>query len=220
MNLVQLKRRTRHANTILFPAVYWTEALPVGNGRLGAMVFGGIEKERIALNEDTLWSGYPKDRNNPDAKEALPKVRELIAQEKYEEADRLCKQMLGSGCAILLAVRRFTSRDGPRSAWPRLQPKAGPPYRHRIRFIYDRRCKAHPRNLRDASRSGDCGSADGGQKGLPQLPGQTGQPAPLCVESGCRAILGFSALHPSTWSTVVATRPIPCVTAIRTCPEA
>lgn len=77
------------------PAVYWVEALPVGNGRLGAMVFGGIEKERIALNEDTLWSGYPRDWNNPGAKAALPKVRELIAQEKYEEADRLCKEMMG-----------------------------------------------------------------------------------------------------------------------------
>ena len=77
------------------PAVYWTEALPVGNGKLGAMVFGGVENERIALNEDTLWSGYPKDWNNPRAKEVLPKVRELVAQEKYEEADRLCKEMMG-----------------------------------------------------------------------------------------------------------------------------
>ncbi|WP_199619605.1 glycoside hydrolase family 95 protein [Paenibacillus alkalitolerans] len=77
------------------PAVYWTEALPVGNGRLGAMVFGGVEKERIALNEDTLWSGYPKDWNNPGAKEVLPRIRELIAQEKYGEADRLCKEMMG-----------------------------------------------------------------------------------------------------------------------------
>lgn len=77
------------------PAVYWTEALPVGNGKLGAMVFGGIEKERIALNEDTLWSGYPKDWNNPGAKEVLPKVRELISQNKYEEADQLCKEMMG-----------------------------------------------------------------------------------------------------------------------------
>lgn len=77
------------------PAIYWTEALPVGNGKLGAMVFGGVEKERIALNEDTLWSGYPKDWNNPGAKEVLPRVRELIAQENYEEADRLCKEMMG-----------------------------------------------------------------------------------------------------------------------------
>lgn len=77
------------------PAVYWTEALPVGNGKLGAMVFGGIEKERIALNEDSLWSGYPSNWNNPGAKEVLPKVRDLIAQERYEEADRLCKEMMG-----------------------------------------------------------------------------------------------------------------------------
>ncbi|WP_379141344.1 glycoside hydrolase N-terminal domain-containing protein [Paenibacillus sp. sgz500992] len=77
------------------PAVYWVEALPIGNGRLGAMIFGGIEKERLALNEDTLWSGYPRDWNNPGAKEALPKVRELIAQGNYAEADRLCKEMMG-----------------------------------------------------------------------------------------------------------------------------
>ncbi|MBW5445193.1 glycoside hydrolase family 95 protein [Cohnella sp. CFH 77786] len=77
------------------PAVYWVEALPVGNGRLGAMVFGGIGKERIALNEDTLWSGCPRDWNNPGAKEVLPRIRELIAQEKYGEADRLCKEMMG-----------------------------------------------------------------------------------------------------------------------------
>jgi len=53
------------------PAVHWVEALPIGNGRLGAMVFGGIEKERIALNEDTLWSGFPGEWNNPGAKAAL-----------------------------------------------------------------------------------------------------------------------------------------------------
>lgn len=77
------------------PAVYWTEALPVGNGRLGAMVFGGVEKERIALNEETLWSGCPKEWDNPAAKEFLPFVRKRIEQEKYEEADRLCKEMMG-----------------------------------------------------------------------------------------------------------------------------
>ncbi|MEK5491750.1 glycoside hydrolase family 95 protein [Paenibacillus sp. FSL R7-0297] len=77
------------------PATYWVEALPVGNGRLGAMIFGGIEKERLALNEDTLWSGYKTDWNNPGAKEILPKVRALIAEGKNEEADELCKQMMG-----------------------------------------------------------------------------------------------------------------------------
>ncbi|AIQ51474.1 glycoside hydrolase family 95 protein [Paenibacillus sp. FSL R7-0331] len=77
------------------PAVYWTEALPAGNGNLGAMVFGGIEQEKIALNEDTLWSGYPREWNNPEAKEVLPEVRALIAEERYSEADRLCRKMLG-----------------------------------------------------------------------------------------------------------------------------
>ena len=84
------------------PAVYWTEALPIGNGRLGAMVFGGVEKERIAFNEDTLWSGYPKDWNNPGAKDVLPEMRALIEQEKYEEADRLCKRMMGPFTQVYL----------------------------------------------------------------------------------------------------------------------
>ncbi|WP_141502796.1 glycoside hydrolase family 95 protein [Paenibacillus luteus] len=77
------------------PASIWTEALPIGNGRLGAMIFGGVEKERIALNEDTLWSGYPKDWNNPGAKEALPRVRKLIKEGRYAEADQETKQMMG-----------------------------------------------------------------------------------------------------------------------------
>jgi len=73
----------------------WTEALPIGNGRLGAMVFGGVYQERLQLNDDTLWSGSPKDWNNSKAKEVLPKVRKLINEGKYEEADLLCKEMLG-----------------------------------------------------------------------------------------------------------------------------
>lgn len=77
------------------PASNWVEALPLGNGRLGAMVFGGIREERIQLNEDTLWSGGPKDWNNPDAKNWLPKVREAIFAGKYAEADELCKKMQG-----------------------------------------------------------------------------------------------------------------------------
>ncbi len=77
------------------PASVWTEALPVGNGRLGAMVFGGVETERIALNEDTLWSGSPKPWNNRDAKKVLPDIRRLVDEEKYHEADALCKKMQG-----------------------------------------------------------------------------------------------------------------------------
>jgi len=78
------------------PARAWTEALPLGNGRLGAMVFGGVERERIQLNEDTLWSGYPRDGNNQEAKALLAVVRELIREENYEEADRVSKRMLGA----------------------------------------------------------------------------------------------------------------------------
>ena len=67
----------------------WVRALPVGNGRLGAMVFGGIVHERLQLNEDTLWAGRPYDPVNPEAREALPEVRRLIAGRKYSEAAKL-----------------------------------------------------------------------------------------------------------------------------------
>jgi alpha-L-fucosidase 2 len=67
----------------------WVRALPVGNGRLGAMVFGGIVHERLQLNEDTLWAGRPYDPVNPDAKGALPEVRRLLAERKYAEAAKL-----------------------------------------------------------------------------------------------------------------------------------
>src|SRR6266545_1491765 len=57
------------------PARLWVEALAIGNGRLGAMVYGGVERERIQLNEDTLWAGGPYDPNNPEALAALPEAR-------------------------------------------------------------------------------------------------------------------------------------------------
>ena len=77
------------------PAALWVAALPVGNGRLGAMVFGGIERERLQLNEDSLWSGGPKDWNNPKARDALVEVRRLIAEGKYAEGDHVATQMQG-----------------------------------------------------------------------------------------------------------------------------
>ncbi len=77
------------------PANVWTEALPIGNGRLGGMIFGGVHQERIQFNEDTLWSGPPVDGNNPNAKEVLPQIRELINDKNYKEADKLSKQMMG-----------------------------------------------------------------------------------------------------------------------------
>jgi alpha-L-fucosidase 2 len=71
------------------PAARWEEALPVGNGRLGAMVFGRVEQERLQLNEDTLWSGSPYVPDSPEAYEALPEVRRLIAEGRYKEASDL-----------------------------------------------------------------------------------------------------------------------------------
>lgn len=68
------------------PAKQWVEALPVGNGRLGAMVYGDPSKELIQLNENTVWAGSPYRNDNPDAKEALPEVRRLIFEGKYKEA--------------------------------------------------------------------------------------------------------------------------------------
>jgi alpha-L-fucosidase 2 len=77
------------------PANQWEEALPVGNGRLGAMVFGGTSVERMQLNEDTLWSGGPKDWDNPQAAVYLADVRRLIFARRYTEADELCQMMQG-----------------------------------------------------------------------------------------------------------------------------
>jgi alpha-L-fucosidase 2 len=78
------------------PAREWTEALPIGNGRLGAMMFGGLAEERLQLNEDTLWSGGPKNWNNPEAQKYLPTVRRLVMdEEKYVEADAACQHMQG-----------------------------------------------------------------------------------------------------------------------------
>jgi alpha-L-fucosidase 2 len=60
------------------PAANWMEALPLGNGSLGAMVYGGVYKEQLQINEDTLWSGYPNNNDNPEAFKYLPEIRKLI----------------------------------------------------------------------------------------------------------------------------------------------
>lgn len=67
-------------------AKYFEQALPVGNGRIGGLVFGNLKKERIALNEDSLWSGYPKDQNKKDAHKYLKEVREAIFSKDYDRA--------------------------------------------------------------------------------------------------------------------------------------
>ena len=77
------------------PAERWLEALPIGNGRLGGMVFGGAAKERIALSESTAWSGAPSTNDvNPDALAHLAETRQLLFAGKYVEARDLCQKYL------------------------------------------------------------------------------------------------------------------------------
>lgn len=72
------------------PATQWVEALPLGNGRLGAMVFGDPVHEQFQLNEETIWGGSPHNNTNPKAKDALPRIRQLIFEGKNAEAQALC----------------------------------------------------------------------------------------------------------------------------------
>lgn len=71
------------------PAKEWTEALPIGNGKLGAMVFGGVEEDRIQFNEESLWTGGPRDHNMPDAHNYLAEIRKLLFEGKQAEAEKL-----------------------------------------------------------------------------------------------------------------------------------
>jgi len=78
------------------PAQAWTEALPLGNGRLGAMVFGNPATEQIQLNEATIWAGSPNNNPNPEALTNIPKIRELVFAGKYVEAQTLATQKVMS----------------------------------------------------------------------------------------------------------------------------
>ncbi len=83
------------------PAKVWEEALPLGNGRLGAMIFGGVADERIQLNESTLWDGYALNPNTPEGLKALPEVRRLLFENKNNEAVALAgKTMMGHPAGI------------------------------------------------------------------------------------------------------------------------
>jgi alpha-L-fucosidase 2 len=104
------------------PAERWTEALPVGNGRLGAMVFGGVASEHLQLNEATLWSGGPRDWNNPGAKDVLPMVRAAIFAGDYQKAGELCKKMQGpynESYQPLGDLRLEFSHDAPPTSYER-----------------------------------------------------------------------------------------------------
>jgi alpha-L-fucosidase 2 len=79
------------------PAVKWEQALPVGNGRLGAMIFGGTTNERVQLNDITVWSGGPQpNANRPEAWTHLAEIRQVIREGRYAEAEKLCNKFFTS----------------------------------------------------------------------------------------------------------------------------
>jgi alpha-L-fucosidase 2 len=89
------------------PAKKWTDALPIGNGRLGAMIFGGLESDRIQFNEETLWTGEPRAYHREGAANSLPQIRKLLFEGKQKEAE-------------LLAEKHFMglkSTEGQREKW-------------------------------------------------------------------------------------------------------
>ncbi|WP_423736443.1 glycoside hydrolase family 95 protein [Chitinophaga caseinilytica] len=86
------------------PAANWNQALPIGNGRIGAMVFGGVEEEQLQLNEAFLWSGGPGVGNNPGAYNTLPLVRQALWNGEYLKADSLSRLMLGPYSARYLTL--------------------------------------------------------------------------------------------------------------------
>ena len=89
------------------PAEKWVEALPIGNGHMGAMVFGRTAQERIQFNEDTLWTGQPQDYQNPGAAEALPEIRRLLFEGKQREAEQLAMQRFMSNPLQQCAFQPF-----------------------------------------------------------------------------------------------------------------
>ncbi|CAK9187089.1 unnamed protein product [Ilex paraguariensis] len=82
------------------PGKYWTDALPIGTGRLGAMVWGGVASETINLNEDTLWTGIPGNYTDPDAPEVLSEVRKLVDDGQYAEATTAAFKLFGDPAEV------------------------------------------------------------------------------------------------------------------------
>jgi alpha-L-fucosidase 2 len=102
------------------PASQWEEALPVGNGRLGAMTFGGTAVEQLQLNEETVWTGQPGNNANPDARAAIPEIRKLMFEGKYREAQDLATEKVVSnthhGMAYQPVGDLFLSFEGHENA--------------------------------------------------------------------------------------------------------
>lgn len=97
------------------PAQEWLEALPLGNGRLGAMVYGNPVHERIQLNEESLWAGrfHEEPQNNPNAAEVLSDIREHLLNREHEQAEKLINpDMLGDPPSYDELIRPYQSFGG------------------------------------------------------------------------------------------------------------
>ncbi len=89
------------------PARVWTDALPLGNGRLGAMVYGIPSTERIQLNEETIWTGQPNNNPNPDAKKAIPIIQNLLFEGKYRKAQDMASAKVMAATNSGMAYQTF-----------------------------------------------------------------------------------------------------------------
>jgi alpha-L-fucosidase 2 len=76
------------------PAKNWNEALPIGNGRLGAMIFGNPVQGKLQLNEETVWAGSPNNNVNPEAHKIIPELRKLLFEKKFVEAQKLANEKM------------------------------------------------------------------------------------------------------------------------------
>ena len=160
------------------PAEKWTDALPIGNGRLGAMVRGGIQSELLQLNEDTLWSGSPRDWNNPDAKKHLPEVRRLVLEESdYVAADAVCKKMQGPYNESYLPMANLHIEADHVRRGAGLSPRVGSRYGALAHSLSHRRRRVHARSIRLSAGPGDRGASHHGRSGRYEsrsLDGQSG----------------------------------------------
>ena len=107
--MVALVMHAQQRDVVLWyaqPAKNWNEALPIGNGRLGAMVYGGFGRETIQLNEESLWGGYKNDANAPAA-EHLPEIKQLLLEGKIDEASALSEKYMRSNPLRIRSYQSF-----------------------------------------------------------------------------------------------------------------
>ena len=154
---------TDHTIWLRSAASQWDHAFPVGNGRMGAMVFGTVNRERIQLNEETLWMGGPRDTDNPEARAALPEVRRLLFAGQPREAYALAeRKLMGKPWRLesyqsLADLRLTFDHEGEITDYQRSldldSAVARVSYRARRRAL-------HARGVRQPSRSRDRRAAD------------------------------------------------------------